>query len=395
MWLVNLQRFLCGYIQFSAFGGFPERFINLCGRDEIPLWNISGGKREFNACTSIRGYKKIQPCARKSGMQIQENSRHGLPFWLENHKSRMGVLVGAAFSALIIFYLSTMIWTVEVDGSVNVRDEQILKAFDELGVHAGAKRSDLNIEKLQEEGLLKLPELSWLAVNVRNSAVVIEVRERAPAPDMVESGEPQNLVSSADGVIASIQALDGKAAVKRGDTVFKGELLVNGIVTNQDSSVTFKHSRGRVTAYTKRTLECFCPYKTELLCKSEEFSQGITLSFFNLKIPLGVSSLKCENSYANIIKHSLKTDSAELPVGFFVTKNYGCEKKNLTLTKNQALVLACADLAKKESEELFDKAVLNRRVTVEFNESGCVVRGEYDCEENIAAPQKLEIEGLP
>lgn len=392
MGVSRIFRLFSGYVRFCARGGFPERFINLCGKEQIPLWNISGGKREMYANTSLRGYRKIRSCARKSGMLPHIIKRRGFPFWLKSHKNRAGLLLGAAAGAALILYFSTMVWTIDVAGNEKISDEKILTVFEELGVRSGARKSKMDIDKLQADGLKKLPELSWLAVNVKGSSAVIEVRERVPKPKMAETGEPQNLVAARDGQIASVEVYEGKSAVKRGDEILKGELLVSGIVTNYDSSVTLCHARGRVTAYTRRTLESRQPYETEMLCKSGEYEKGISLTFFNLKIPVLKPRVKNDKTYTEIKRHFIKTDSARLPVGFIETEVYGCENKNLTLSQNKALALASAELSGKELTELAGAAVLSRNVTAEFTDSECILRGEYRCEETIAQDQKLDIE---
>lgn len=392
MGVSKIFRLFSGYVRFCARGGFPERFINLCGKEEIPLWDISGGKREMYASTSLCGYRKIRSCARKSGMLPHIIKRRGLPFWLRSHKNRAGLLFGAAAGVMLVLYFSTMVWTVEVSGNDKVPDEKILTVFEEMGVRPGVKKRKIDADKLQAEGLSKIPELSWLAVNVKGSSAVIEVRERVPKPEMAETGEPQNLVAVRDGRIASVEVYEGKAAVKRGDEILKGELLVNGIVTNYDSSVTLCHARGKVTAYTKRILEYRQPYETKMLCKSEEYQKGVTLTFFNLKIPVLKPRIKSEKTYTEVKRCFIKKDSVQLPVGFTETEVYGCEDKELTLSEKRALALASSHLAEKELSELAGAAVLSRNVTAEFTDSECVLRGEYRCEETIAAPQKIDIE---
>lgn len=395
MGVSKIFRLFSGYVRFCARGGFPERFINLCGAEQIPLWDISGGKSEMYASTTLRGYKNIRSCARKSGMLPRVIKRRGFPFWLRSHKNRVGILAGGVASVFFILYLSTMVWTVEVNGNEKVSDEQILTVFQDLGVRSGVRKSKMNIDKLQADGLKKLPELSWLAVNVKGSSAVIEVRERVPKPKMDEAGEPRNLVAVCNGQIASVEVYEGKAAVKRGDEVLKGELLVSGIITNYDSSVMLCCARGRVTAYTKRTLECRRAYETEILCKSGEYGKGVTLTFFNLKIPVSKPRLKSEKTYTEVKRRYVKTDSVRLPVGFIETEVYGCENKKLTLNQSRALALASAEFSQKESAELSGAAVLGRKVTAEFTDSECILRGEYQCEEAVAAPQKLDIEALP
>lgn len=392
MEVVKLFRLFSGYVRFRARGGFPERFINLCSNEGIPLWDISGGKRELYASTTLRGYRNIRKCAKKSGMLPRIIKRAGLPFWLRSHKSREGVLVGAVLSVSLIAVLSMFVWTVQVQGNEEVSTQEILAVFDEMGMHVGAQKRKIDVEKLKSDGLQKLPELSWLAVNIKGSAAVIEVRERVKAPQMAESGEPQNLVAACDGEIASVEVYEGKAAVKRGDAVLKGELLVNGIVTNYDSSVSLHHARGTVTAYTTRKIEHSVPYNQDFLLKNGNESSGISLSVFGLKIPIFPAHLNDETVFTHICDSFVETKKTKLPLGVIKTKIYGCDRKKLSLDEQRALSLASLEYMKKEQSELMGTAVLERNINVEFTEKACKIYGEYRCEEIISVPKKMNIE---
>lgn len=392
MEVVKLFRLFSGYVRFRARGGFPERFINLCSNEGIPLWDISGGKRELYASTTLRGYRNIRKCAKKSGMLPRIIKRAGLPFWLRSHKSRAGVLVGAVLSVSLIAVLSMFVWTIQVQGNEEVSTQEILAVFDEMGMHVGAQKRKIDVEKLKSDGLQKLPELSWLAVNIKGSAAVIEVRERVKAPQMAESGEPQNLVAACDGEIASVEVYEGKAAVKRGDAVLKGELLVNGIVTNYDSSVSLHHARGTVTAYTTRKIEHSVPYNQDFLLKNGNESSGISLSVFGLKIPIFPAHLNDETVFTHICDSFVETKKTKLPLGVIKTKIYGCDRKKLSLDEQRALSLASLEYMKKEQSELMGTAVLERNINVEFTEKACKIYGEYRCEEIISVPKKMNIE---
>lgn len=216
MFFIKLIRFLCGYVRFRAKGGFPERFINLCSKENIPLWDISGSKGEMYAKTTIRGYHRIRACARKSGMRPRVAGRYGLPFFLHRHKRRIGLLCGAAAAVLIVCILSSMIWTIDVQGNETVSDTEILAVFEELGVRVGSRRSKIDVEEVQRTAARKLNDLAWLALNIKGSAAVIEVRERIPAPKVENDTTPRNILASQDGTILSLKVYEGEAAVKRG-----------------------------------------------------------------------------------------------------------------------------------------------------------------------------------
>ena len=68
--LVRVLRSVLGYVEFEAFGGFAERFINLCTLNGINLWDVKNDGVKVCACTDFDGYKKMRKCARNSGMRL-------------------------------------------------------------------------------------------------------------------------------------------------------------------------------------------------------------------------------------------------------------------------------------------------------------------------------------
>ena len=70
MFIVVLVRWLLGYVSFAGEGGFPERFINLCVKAHIPLWDLSRADEQLTGKTTIRGYKHIRPIVHRSGVRV-------------------------------------------------------------------------------------------------------------------------------------------------------------------------------------------------------------------------------------------------------------------------------------------------------------------------------------
>ncbi|MBQ9553290.1 MAG: sporulation protein YqfD, partial [Clostridia bacterium] len=69
MIFVRFLRLLAGWVSFRVSGGFPERFINLCSRENIPLWNLKNEGGALSAATTIAGYRHLRSCAVRSGMR--------------------------------------------------------------------------------------------------------------------------------------------------------------------------------------------------------------------------------------------------------------------------------------------------------------------------------------
>lgn len=130
--------------------------------------------------------------------------------------------------------LSQQIWVMQVSGNRKVSEADILSVMEELGVHKGGRMKDLDIQALQIEALQKLPDLVWLTVNPEGAIAHIEVAERQPPPAVIDKSAPSNIKASRDGRIVRMEVYGGQAAVKEGDAVVRGMLLVSGVV---DTSV--------------------------------------------------------------------------------------------------------------------------------------------------------------
>ena len=60
MIIIEFLRYIIGFVKFKSFGGFSERFLDLCNSEDIPLWNIKNQNGEITAFTSVNGYKRIR-----------------------------------------------------------------------------------------------------------------------------------------------------------------------------------------------------------------------------------------------------------------------------------------------------------------------------------------------
>lgn len=392
MFFIYLIRFLCGYVRFRAKGGFPERFINLCSRENIPLWDISGGKLELSAKTTIRGYHRLRPCARKAGMRPRVAGRYGLPFFLHRHRRRIGLLCGAGAAVLIVCILSSMLWTIDVQGNETVSDAEILSVFEELGVHTGARRSKINVEEVQRTAARRLNDLAWLALNIKGSAAVIEVRERIPAPRVENDTTPRNILAARDGTILSLEVYEGEAAVKKGQAVLKGDLLISSVVTNKDLSVSFKHARGVAVAQTRHTVTHMVPFRQKVRRYTGEESRRYRLSFFGLRIPFGFDRQPEGEAESFLYRNTLQMNHVPIPIYTETTLKRGYTEQEVTFTKEQALQAAAAEFERKAGQELQNAKILEQKVEVRFTQDGCMVTGTFTCEEAIGIPEVLEVE---
>ena len=76
--------------------------------------------------------------------------------------------------------------------------------------------------RLRNDLLLDLPELSYIAINVRGCRAYVQVRERVEAPEIISKRQPGNTVAAKDALVTEIQPWDGEKMVLPGTTVTAG-----------------------------------------------------------------------------------------------------------------------------------------------------------------------------
>ena len=106
--MIQVLRLIKGYVSFTAEGGFPERFINLCNNNGILLWDVKNDGVKVKACTTTADFKRINLPAENSGMEIKDVSEKGLKSFINRYKYRCGLCLGAFIAVFIITFLSSL-----------------------------------------------------------------------------------------------------------------------------------------------------------------------------------------------------------------------------------------------------------------------------------------------
>ncbi len=385
MLALRFLRYLFGYVCFSAKGGFPERFINLCRSRNINLWDLKSENSIIFACTDCMSYRKIRPIARKSGMKVKIKRKYGLPFFLNRHSHRAGILLGICFCVATICILSTRIWSVDVTGNVRVPSEKIIGVFEELGVKKGIAGEKINIQATEISALQKLPEISWLNININGSSALIEVRETESNP-ISEEDLPSDIVAARDGQIVILRQFSGTKEQKIGNPVLKGDLLISGIRENKDLTVSFCRAKGYVVARTNRniTFEQKIKFKAS---KHVTQKNSYILEFLIFDIPFGKAS---ENSYKE--KSSLYINGVTLP--FSITKCTETQTANsdIILNENQAEILSALRFFEECTTQFRYLKTENSNIAVSKNKNACTYSGNFTCLENIGKEIPMDIE---
>ncbi len=256
----RIINFLRGSVRLQVESPCPERVVNLCAAHEIPFWALKWQDASaFTVMTTRRGLCRLQEVIGETTCTVTPLAEYGAPTLLLRFRRRY-VLLGAVAVFLLLFLAGNLfIWEFRVTGNRTVPTETILRALEDYGLHVGSFGMEVDQEDLRNHVLLELPDVSWLAVNVKGCVAHVQVVERQRPPRRVEEHEVSNVVARCAGWVTKIQALDGVAQVAVGSTVTEGQLLISGVMDTGRSGVRLLHGMGQVEARTWHEVSVLVP----------------------------------------------------------------------------------------------------------------------------------------
>ncbi len=86
--LVQIVRYLQGYIKIIVLGYSTERFLNLCKNKDIDIWGLHSTNNGYEMYIKVGDFRKIKPFVKKTTSKIKIISRYGLPFHLFEFRKR-------------------------------------------------------------------------------------------------------------------------------------------------------------------------------------------------------------------------------------------------------------------------------------------------------------------
>jgi similar to stage IV sporulation protein len=135
-------------------------------------------------------------------------------------------MVGAVLALLALNGLAAPIWVVRVEGTSSLPPAAVRDAALRAGLRPGSLRWRLDLTAVEEHILRSLSELVWADVELRGIVARIKVAEREPLHFLTPGRTPGEVVAARDGVVVSILAVQGEAAVSPGQVVARGDVLL-------------------------------------------------------------------------------------------------------------------------------------------------------------------------
>jgi len=394
MFLIRLWHYLKGYVIIIVTGNSVERFINICTRRQILLWDverITPGSVRMKI--SINGFKKARTAARKSRCRVRIQSKKGLPYILAVYKKRKGFVAGILVFAILVYLMTSIIWAIDIQGNSIVDTGVIIEQLNDMGIYRGTIKRRVNPKLVADTLMLKNSELSWVGVEVKGTRLIISVREGVEPPVVVPVDKPCHIIAKRDGIVVSVTAKNGLALVKQGDTIIKGQVLISGIIESVRPEFGAKkvHAIGEVMARTWYEVKKEVPKKERLRKRTGNEWNKTSVYFLDFKIPLP-SGKNPFTLYETIIfdKAPVIGKKFRLPFGVTIHRFFELYEEERMLDHDQATELA-RNSAETELRNMIPEGakVVDKQIQLIKEKDAEYLIVTAECVEDIAIEQEI------
>ena len=226
---------------------------------------------------------------------------------------------------------------------------------------------------------------------MKGTNAIVKVVKAESKPKIIDDEDYCNIVSDKRGIITKISAQNGTLAVKVGDTVDVGTVLINGWMEGKYTGIRYVHAKGDIEAKVWYTKSKKIMYNTTERKKTgeQENKYKIKINNFEINLSKRVSKFQIYDTIDEEKKFKLFSDFY-LPIMIIKTTN----KEVIEETKKYEIEEA-KNLGIQELEEELDKnitdmtKIVNKNINAYEKEDGIEVYVTYEVLENIGTNEKI------
>lgn len=376
-------------VDFRAEGVFCEKLLTEAMKNGLGISFPRKSGYTMRGTVQAAEYRSLCKIARRLGLKMRIEKKHGIYFTLKRHRDKIGFAAGAIFAAAVVLFLNLFVWEINISGNKAVSNEEIMATLANSGLKTGTLRTAHDARKIEWNIMNDNKEIAWATVNIQGCCVNVVVSEtRREAEMKYDDDKPVNIIAAKYGVIRKMDVFDGQGVVKVGDAVMKGDLLVSATFEDRHGKLTLKHSRARVMAETDYEITVEFPLEQVIETTGGVKKSIKGIEIMGLSIPLG-SSRGCEELPAEKEEKELYFLWIRLPVKEIRTKYYAVKRNTITYTAEQAKGGAFQLLEQKEAEEMSNMEIISRKTEEKIANGKYIIRASYDCIMDIAEEQDI------
>ncbi len=371
-------KFLYGYVIIKVYGKGAERFINICLRRNIDVWNIKPFDDGIEMCIYIKDFFHIRQVRKKSNVKIKISQRRGIKHLMRLYRKRYLFLIGFALCIIFFAVSAQFIWVVEINGVENSDINGIISTLDSIGIKSGALKA-------------KLPD------GMESKAAIINNNDHiAWAWVYIEGAKARVEIAACDGIINHMVVKNGEEVLNDGDAVKTGDVIVSGKVATYKEGYPeeyiYVHSMADIMAYTTHSKNGDYKLYYESRVPTGKNRYMVSLEVFGKMFSLPLGKMNFEEYDVNETRHEICIPFfGYTGIAFDAVKYTEVNVNKEPISIETAVEFAKNDLEEKISNELlYGSTLTDEKVEYEKIDNETInVKLEMDFIQNIATSQPI------
>lgn len=371
---LTIWNYLRGYVIIEVSGFSVERFLNLASHKGIYLWDITRCDNGITVKVSIKGFKMLKSCAKKTKCHIKINVKNGFPFVMHKYRKRKILAFGILFFIGVLYFLASFVWTVEIIGNERIDKQELIAYSIKVGLKPGTYKNNIDLRVLEKNFMKEFKDISWISISTKGTKAKIELTETIAKTDIIDRTKPCNIVASKNGLIVSIVTNAGTPKVKQKDVVEQGDILVSGelIIGEEGSEQKSKyvHASAEIKAklWYEFNLEEYIKYNEKIYTGQTKklYALEIMDKKFNIQ---NTSILYKDYDKISDVKQLSFGGDFSLPIALIVDEysEYTLQERSRSIEELKGLIEIKLD---KTVKEQFDQTVEIVDKSIEYQNEG-------------------------
>ena len=392
MVIKKIINYIYGYLRIVVEGYYIERFMNICRNRNYMMWNIKKiNDVQLALNIEIKNFKEICQIAKKTQCKVKIKAKKGLPFLLNKYKKRKLFVVFLILVIAVIFFSSHFVWNIEIIEENGLAIENIMEDIQKAGLTIGSWKNDIDTKEIINKVRLERNDIAWIGIELKGTNAIVRLVKADEKPEIVDEDEYCNIVSDKNGVITKINAQDGTANVKIGDTVSAGDVLINGWMEGKYTGIRYVHAKGEIEARVWYTMKKTIPYTTteKQYTGDAETNYGIKMNNFKINFPKRVSKFKFYDTIETENKIKLFSNFY-LPISVVKTTYQQYEEIEKTYSVEEAKNLGIQEIEKELESQIENKEnIVNKNINTYEHENSIDIYITYEVLETIGTNEKI------
>jgi similar to stage IV sporulation protein len=232
------------------------------------LWDVSRTDAGVEMNVSIKGFKRLKGCGKKTKCKTRILKKRGLPFIIHRYRKRKLLMGGVLFFVLSLVLLSSFIWKIDIVGAEALDRDDVRAFLSNRGLGIGSFKYIVDDQALVRDMLARFAEIGFADIHIKGTRTTVLLAEAIPPQHLIDRATPTHVVADRDGLITGITAGAGAPVARTGDIVQAGEMLVNGMLqlqpsTGGDPEIIYVHAYAEVWARRYYPIEFIIPLTYE------------------------------------------------------------------------------------------------------------------------------------